>query len=285
MTGPDPAILLLASVLAAAAVFLAAYYGPGPFARWFARQELAYDRVLRRQLMMDVVPRHAVYLTLTGIGVAFLLALLITDNPFVALVCGGLAVFLPTLVIRHLEQKRRAELDDQLADGLITLAAAVRAGLNLGQAMQLLVKNHRGAMRQEFEQILTEYELGADLNVAMRNASNRIGSPLYRLTFTAIEMHRLRGGDAGESLDRIAESVREIKKLEGKLEALTAQGRSQANMMAAMPPVFLIILYGIDPQGVTLLFTETAGRLILIVAATMILLAYAWIRKIMGVQL
>ncbi len=281
----DPAILLLASLLLGLAVFLGVYHGPGPARRWFARQEMAYDRVLRRQLMMDVVPRHAVYLMLTGIGVAFLAALLITNNPFVALICGGLAIFLPTIVIKHLEAKRRIELDDQLADGLTTLSAAVRAGLNLVQGMQLVVKNHRGPIRQEFDALLREYELGSDLNAAMRTASNRIGSPLYRLTFTAVEMHRRQGGDAGESLDRIAESVREIKKLEGKLDALTAQGRSQANMMAVMPIVFLFILYGIDPEGVTLLFTETIGRLILIFAAVMIGVAYLWIRRILGVAL
>lgn len=281
----DPAILLLASLLLGVAVFLAVLHGPGPAMRWFARQEMAYDRVLRRQLMMDVVPRHAVYLALSGIGLAFLVALLITNNVFVALICGGLAIFLPTIVIRHLEAKRRIELDDQLADGLTTLSAAVRAGLNLIQGMELVVKNHRGPIRQEFEALLNEYEMGSDLNAAMRTASNRIGSPLYRLTFTAIEMHRRQGGDAGESLDRIAESVREIKKLEGKLDALTAQGRTQANMMAVMPIVFLAILWGIDPQGVGLLFTETAGRLILIVAALMIGLAYLWIRRIMGVAL
>ncbi len=285
MAWNDPLILLAGSVLLGLGVFSGVYFGVGVLRTWFARQEVAYDRVLRRQLMMDVVPRHAVYLTLTGIGVAFLVAFLLTNNGFVALVAGGLAVFVPTLVIRHLESKRRDQLDDQLADCLVTLSASVRAGLNLVQAMRLVVQNHRGPVRQEFEAMLREYELGSDLNAAMRNASNRIGSPLYRLTFTAIEMHRQRGGDAGESLDRIAESVREIKKLEGKLDALTAQGRSQANMMAVMPPVFLLILYAIDPDGVALLFTETAGRLILIIAASMIIVAYLWIRQIMSVQL
>jgi tight adherence protein B len=281
----EPVILLLASLLLGVGVFLGVLYGPDPMRRWFARQELGYDRVLRRQLMMDVVPRHAIYLALTGIGIAFLAALLITNNVFIALIAGGLAIFMPTLVIRHLETKRRVELDDQLADGLTTLSASVRAGLNLVQAMALVVKNHRGPIRQEFDTLLREYELGSDLNAAMRSASNRIGSPLYRLTFTAIEMHRRQGGDAGESLDRIAESVREIKKLEGKLDALTAQGRTQANMMAAMPIVFLLILWGIDPDGVGMLFTETSGRLLLLIAAAMIGLAYLWIRRIMGVQL
>ncbi len=50
-------------------------------------------------------------------------------------------------------------------------------------------------------------------------------------------------------MDRLAEAVREIKKLEGKLDAITAQSRSQASMMAVMPFVFLFILWIIDPKA------------------------------------
>ena len=124
-----------------------------------------------------------------------------------------------------------------------------------------------------------------DLNQAMRNSANRIGSSNYRLLFTAIEMHRQRGGDAGESLDRIAESIREIQRLEGKLDALTAQGRLQASMMASMPVVILIILYFIEPDGTRLLFVEPLGRLILVVAMVMIAIAFFWIKRIMAIDI
>ena len=127
--------------------------------------------------------------------------------------------------------------------------------------------------------------MGLDLNQAMRNSSNRIGSPLYRLTFTAMEMHRLRGGDSAQSMDRIAESVREISRLEGKLDALTSQGRFQAIGMAVMPFVFFVMLYAIDPQGITMVFTEPMGRVLLLVVVTMIVIAFVWIRKIMSVEI
>jgi tight adherence protein B len=119
----------------------------------------------------------------------------------------------------------------------------------------------------------------------MRNASDRIGSPLYRLTFTAIETHRIRGGDLAESLDRIADSIRDIQRLEGKLDALTAQGRSQAMMMAVMPLVFLGILYLINPEGVVLVFTTSIGNILLLLVALLIGLAFVWIRRIMAIDI
>ena len=277
-------MLFLIAVLVFVSVFLLVRYGYGPALRFRARQEAGYDRVFRRQLLMDIEPRTAFVLAVSGVVGAFAVIGLLTVNLAAALVAGVVAFFVPTLIIRHLETKRRIRLENQLVDGLTTLAAGVRAGLNLVQSMQLVVDNHIGPIRQEFGQLLREYGMGMDLNQAMKAASNRIGSPLYRLTFTAIEMHRVRGGDAGESIDRIAESVREIKKLEGKLDAITSQARSQASMMAVMPIVFIAILYAIDPEGIRLLFTETVGRMILLFCFLLIAGGFLWIRKIMAVE-
>ena len=184
-----------------------------------------------------------------------------------------------------MEQKRRSKLEVQLVDGLTTLASGVRAGLTLVQSMDLLVQNMRGPIQEEFAQLLREYQMGVDLNQAMRNASNRIASPLYRLTFTAIEMHRVRGGNAGESLDRIAESVREIHRLEGKLDALTSQGRAQAWMMAGMAGVFIVMYYFIAPESVGLLFTNAWGRIILLAVVFLIVTGFLWIQRILDVDI
>jgi len=236
-------------------------------------------------LMMDVNPKVIVWITLCSVALAFLAGMLVASSVLLGVILSAIMVFVPHFVIKHLEFKRLQKLEIQLVDGLTTLASGVRAGLNLVQSMQLLVENHRGAIQQEFAQILREYEMGMDLNQAMRGASNRIGSSLYRLTFTAIEMHRIRGGDSADSMDRIAESIREIQRLEGKLDAVTAQGRAQANFMAVMPIVIIIIMFVILPAHTQLLLTDPRGRMILMLAAGLIAAGYFWIKKIMQVDI
>ena len=283
--GFNPALRLMFSLLGFVGLFMAIRYGIGPVKRWLHAQEVTYDRVLRRQLLLDVEPRLVVWLNIGAVAGSFVFGFLVSQSLLLSSILAGIMVFVPHLIIKHLEQKRRRKLEVQLVDGLTTLASAVRAGLNLVQSMELLVSNHKGALQQEFGQILREYEMGMDLNQAMRGASNRIGSPLYRLTFTAIEMHRVRGGDSGESMDRIADSIRDIQRLEGKLDAITAQGRAQANFMAIMPIAIIIILFFILPEQTTLLFTNPYGRLMLVVVAGMIAAGYVWIRKIMQVDI
>jgi tight adherence protein B len=100
-----------------------------------------------------------------------------------------------------------------------------------------------------------------------------------------LQTHRQRGGDLGETLDRIAESIREIQRLERRVETLTAQGRATARWLGAMPLAVLAISYLVMGDQVRLLFTESAGNLILMIVLVMNLLGWLWIRKIMAVDI
>ncbi|MFK7788280.1 MAG: type II secretion system F family protein [Phycisphaeraceae bacterium] len=278
------ALQVICSLMLLAGIMLIVRYGFTPGKAWVDKQQLYYDRVLCRQLLLDVDPRTAVWSHIGGVVFVILIGVYLLGF-LLGIVLGAVAALVPYLIIRHLETKRRFRLEVQLVDGLASMASGVRAGLNLVQSMQLLVQNQSGPIEQEFGQILREYEMGMDLNQAMRQASDRIGSQLYRLTFTAIEMHRLRGGDSGESMDRIAESIREIQRLEGKLDAITAQGRVQANMMAAMAVVIVVMMMVIFPDDTMMLFTMTEGRIILMLAIGLVTAGYFWIRKIMQVDI
>jgi tight adherence protein B len=280
-----PLLLTLVCLLMFVSVAMAVRYGWPTLSRWLGRTERWYDQALNQHLLLEIPARSAMWLSLMGVLICALIAYWLMGLWFWFVIGGVIGGFLPLAVIRHLESKRRAKLESQLIDGITTLASGVRAGLNLIQSMELLVRNGQGPIKQEIAQLLREYQMGLDFNHAMRNAANRIGSRNYRLLFTAIEMHRVRGGDAGESLDRIAESIRDIQRLEGKLDAITAQGRSQAWMMALAPFGLLLILYGIDAQGVTYLFTDNLGRVMLLVAFGLILGAFLWIRNIMAVDI
>ncbi|MEM7680529.1 MAG: type II secretion system F family protein [Planctomycetota bacterium] len=286
MNEPAPLFLLIAAnVLAAVGVFGLIYTGVGPAKRFKARQERLYDRVIRTQLLIDVEPTTVFWALLGTVGLLTAGTAVVTGSWIVTATVFSAACLAPSFELKRRQVQRRKKLERQLVDGLVSLSAAVRAGLNLTQALQLVAKSHVPPIRDEFGQILREYEMGMDLNQAMRNASERIGSSLYRLTFTAVEMHRMRGGDSAESLDRIADSVREIQRMEGRLDAITSQGRAQANFMAFMPFALLGILALILPENVQMLFREPLGRVILLAATAMILFAQWWIKRIMRVDL
>jgi Flp pilus assembly protein TadB len=176
-------------------------------------------------------------------------------------------------------------LEEQLVGGVQTLASGVRAGLNLVQSMEMIARDAPAPLSQEFAHLLREYEYGVSLEDAMSNAARRVGLPDFRLLFAALHTHRERGGDLGETLDRIAESIREIQRLESRVRTLTAQGRATARWLGAMPAVVMAILYVIDSSGVVMLFTANVGKMLLALVIVLNLIGFLWIRKIMAIDI
>lgn len=281
----DQIVLILSLFVTFAATYFFVRYGWTALTVTLIRLDRWYDRVLNQQLLLEVQSNMAVGLTILGMVGAGMIGYLLLGNVLAIVFFAGLAAALPLLVVNHLESKRNSKLEEQLVDGITTLSSGVRAGLNIVQSFELLVTNSVGPIKQEFSQLLREYSMGLDLNHAMRNTANRVGLSSYRLLFTALEMHRKRGGQAAETLDRIADSIRDIQRLEGKLDALTAQGRYQAWGMAVMPIVILGILYLIDPESTALLFVTNGGRFLLLLITLLIFGGWYWIRRIMRVDI
>ena len=273
------AVLFVISFAAAAA----AYRPMGQLIRW---EEGVFATVLRDKLLLDVRPRTATILTGLGVGFLALFGYGVSGS-FLGAVFGAAAgALLPVAILRYLARRRLARLEGQLVGGVQTLASGVRAGLNLVQSMQLVARDGPVPLRQEFAHLLREYEYGVSLDEAMNNAAGRIGSGDFRLLFSALHTHRERGGDVGQTLDRIAESIREIQRLESRAKALTAQGRATARWLGAMPGVVMLIFYLlVDSEGMISLFTEAPGKLILVGIVVLNIIGFLWIKKIVSIDI
>ena len=277
---------VIASIVMMVTTTVAIRIGAAPFGQLIARRERHYMQVLGGSLLMSVKPRTV---TVLSFLLMFLLAMIgytITGSLFGAF--GGLilGLLLPTMFIKHLREKRLGKLNAQLVGGIQTLASGVRAGLNLVQALELVARDGPLPLRQEFAHLVREYEFGIGLEDAMGNAAKRIGSGDFGLLFAALLTHRERGGNLGETLDKICDAIREIQRLEHRVNSLTAQGRATARFLGAMPAVVLAIVYFIvDPKGVEAMFISTAGKVIIAAIIILNILGFLWIKKIMDIDI
>ena len=281
LSGP----VILSSVVMFVGTAAAVYAGWRPARALFAQQERQLDVALRGRLLLDVSARLATGLSIAAILLPALLVYWLTGSLLGGVIGLAVGAVLPTLALRYLKHKRLARLEDQLVDGVQTLSSGVRAGLNLVQAMELVARDGPVPLRQEFRHLLREYEYGVPLEEAMSKAAGRIGSGDFRLLFAALRTHRDRGGDLGETLDRIAASIREIQRLENRVKALTAQGRATARFMGAMPVVVMLILYLIQQDAVRAMFADNVGKVMILAIVVLNVIGFLWIRKIVSLDI
>jgi tight adherence protein B len=279
-----------ATLLAMAATFGAVVSLRLPLNSLIRKQEADFHGALVELFLFDVTPRHLTYVMFGAAAVAgivfCLLAIHAGSGGLGLLISFALGTFLgywvPRFVIYIMQRKRRQRLNDQLVDGLVTLANGMRAGLNLVQSMKLIEANGHPPISQEFGLMLREFEHGTSVDEVLRRASTRIKLHQYKLLFAAMETARMRGGNLPETLDRLGEALREIMRLEEKVKSLTAENRKSAQMMGLMPIVIGGIYYIIEPEWFSNVVNDPWGLLLLVAAGIFWIGGFLWIRKIVS---
>jgi len=201
------------------------------------------------------------------------------------LLFGVATVMAPRMIFNILREQRRAIISEQLVDALGLLANSVRAGLTLPQAMEILVKEMKPPITQEFGRVLQEYRLGTDFDEAMLNMARRVESRDLDILVNAVMVTRRSGGNVGEIFQNIAATIRERIRIEGKIRALSATGNMQALVMSAMPFGIMIALWFMQPEYIITMFSTAIGLVALLVVVVMVVAAFFWIRWIMDIDI
>ena len=208
---------------------------------------------------------------------------LVLDVPVLGFLVSLLLLLGPWFLLQRWTQQRRAMIEDQLADSMVSLSGAIKAGLSLAQALEILAKQSPAPISQEFGQMVAEYQMGKTLEKCLDEARTRLRSENFALFAAAMQASRESGGKLNETVERIAISVREMQRLERKVLAETSQARTSAVYMALVPIVILALYYFVvDPVNTEKLFTTVLGQIFLCVSIVLNVTAYLWARHILN---
>ncbi len=273
----------ISSILIGLALALAAFAGAETYRGWLESVEADFRDKLRR-LRIKAVHLRGYLLGWLGFVVGvFLVFWTLWDMFVLGLAVCGLLIALPWYLIRRMAERRAEKIEDQLADAMVSLSSAIKAGLSLAQAIEILAQQTPRPICQEFQQMHGEYQLGKPMERCLVETKQRLRSENFALFAAAMEASRESGGRLNETVDRIAHSVRELQRLERKIRSETAQARSSAVYMALAPVVILAMYYFvIDRENTERLFTTVPGQIMLCAALILNVVAYLWARSILN---
>jgi len=234
-------------------------------------------------MFLFVEPRQLLLLNLSSMVLLGIAALLIF-NPLAAAIGIIVGFFLPRLAVRHSRKRRVRKFNVQLVDGLQSLANAFRAGLTFPQAVEQLAREMPAPLSQEFGLLIKELRLGVPLDEALVNLGARVGSEDLDLVVVATNIARQLGGNMAEMFETLSATARERFRLEGKIDAITSQGRLQGWMVSAMPLLLGLVLNFIRPDLIQPMLHHLFGYVLVALILIMEALGYLLIRRIVNVD-
>jgi tight adherence protein B len=245
-------------------------------------EEAFLDRLEAAGLNMRVAE-----FVLISLGSAFvppLLALIVTRNLLVAAVVVLLGTVAPFLYLSVRASRRQAKFEEQLPSTLQLLAGALQAGHSLQQAVDTVVHEAGDPIAGEFQRVLTEARLGRPLEEAFEAMAKRTNSVDFKWTVMAIRLQRQVGGNLAEVLSTVSQTIRDRYSLKRQIKALSAEGRLSSLILSILPVVMFAALLLLNPTFLRPLFTTTAGIMMLVAAAVLMVLGVFWLKKITEIK-
>jgi tight adherence protein B len=142
----------------------------------------------------------------------------------------------------------------------------------------------RAGSSKELGRVAQEIQLGMTSEAALEAMAHRMNSTNFGFVVMAVNIQRTVGGSLAEILDMVADTVRQRQQFSRKVKALTAQGRMSAYVLLAMPFLMGLAIFVLNPAYMSILFTATAGKVMIGGALVMMGIGSLIIRKIVSFE-
>jgi tight adherence protein B len=191
---------------------------------------------------------------------------------------------IPYLIVRSKRKKRLATLEEQFPEALDFLARSMRAGHAFSISLEMLGEEMADPLGQEFRALFNEQNLGAPLDIALRNFTMRVPLLDVRFFTSSVLLQKQTGGNLSEILARLAYVIRERFRLKGQVKAASAHGRLTASILTVLPVATMLGLLYVAPGYLQGMAADSDGKIMIGAAIVAQILGNYFIKRIIDIK-
>jgi tight adherence protein B len=218
-----------------------------------------------------------------GFGSALIIDALL-HRPWVAAAVGVLLGLTPLFHARHRKHQRTLKFEEQFPDALDMLTSALRAGLALTGAIQVVAEEAPDPVGKEFRVLFEENRLGLDIKHAVKMMAERVDSTEARLFATALILQRETGGNLAEILDGTAAVIRDRFRILRDVRTMTAQARLSGVILMLLPVAMAGVIMVLAPEYLKGLAADPVGKYLIPIAVVMQVVGGLIMRRIVDIK-
>jgi len=222
-------------------------------------------------------------LTVPGFALGMLWGVLIS-GPVTGVAFALVFACIPYLFVRHKRKVRLDKMEEQLPEALDFLARSMRAGHAFSISLEMVGEEIADPLGQEFRTLFNEQNLGAPLDIAMRNFTQRVPLLDVRFFTSSVLLQKQTGGNLSEILSRLAYVIRERFRLKGQVKAASAHGRLTATILTLLPIVTMMGLLLVAPGYLQGMAADSDGKIMIGAAIVAQILGNFFIKKIINIK-
>lgn len=189
---------------------------------------------------------------------------------------------LPRWIVNFLRKRRINRFLIQFADAIDVIVRGVKAGLPLNDCIKIVAAEAVEPVKSEFRKIAETQSLGIPLGDAVTKLPERIPTPEANFFSIVISIQQKAGGNLAETLANLSRVLRERRKMQGKIKAMSMEAKASAYIIGSLPIVVMVMVHLTSPAYIRLLFTDPLGHIILGGSAIWMLAGILVMRKMVN---
>jgi tight adherence protein B len=170
---------------------------------------------------------------------------------------------LPRWVLGFLKARREKKFTDDFANAIDIIVRSVKSGLPANDALRLVASEFRDPLGGEFKLLVESMKVGVTLEQALKRMYDNMPTTEVGFFSTVMTIQQKSGGNLSEALGNLAGVLRDRKRLQGKIKAMSSEAKASALIIGSLPPGVMAIVYFTTPNYMMPLFTERFGNLLL----------------------
>jgi len=218
---------------------------------------------LSREMDSFFIHLKATYIVIGSIALGIVLGV-VTGSWILGITLAILGVFAPKIALAVWKNIRSAQVENQLMDALVLINNALRSGLDIASGIELITTNMKPPISEEFGTVLNAYRLGGSLETALVDLTRRVRSRPLETAVGAVLIQREMGGNLVKTFEQLIQTIREEAKLQKKVKALSAQGRTQIAFLAVFPWGLAVLFYMLSPDMFGPALVNPIGQAVLV---------------------
>ena len=200
--------------------------------------------------------------------ILLVLALLFASSLYVSVAAFIVGILgLPRFILGRMRKRRFKAFTTEFPNAVDVIVRGVKAGLPLNDCIDIVSREAKEPVASEFRRIIEHQHLGLSLSEAVTKLNEYMPTSEANFFGIVIVIQQSAGGNLAEALANLSGVLRNRKKMEAKIKAMSAEAKASGGIIGSLPIVVGILVYLTTPDYIKILFTDPTGNLILAGAA------------------
>ncbi len=200
-----------------------------------------------------------------------------------AVFAGGFGI--PRWFLGYLKNKRINKFTLELPNAVDVIVRGIRSGLPLGDCLRIVASEAQEPLRSEFRNVIEAQALGLTVPEALAKLYERIPTAEANFFVIVITIQQKAGGNLSEALGNLSKVLRERRKMQDKIKAMSMEAKASAGIIGCLPPTVALLTYLSSPTYISLLWTTQTGKFGLMVGGFWMFLGIVVIKKMISFKI